>query len=253
MDTIQNFEDHAAECLSNEDPIIKQTYNSGLPPTTESENNHGSFDCNICFDLAHDPVVTLCGHLYCWACIFKWLDVQSSSSHSTQQKACPVCKANISQSSLIPLYCHGPSRGEDELRKYHHDVIPPRPTACSLRTFINAANSGSNQQLPSNPFESQYPDFHDGNYDAISSMNYVSPTMTGIIYPTIGLLGELVCPRMFGSTNMSVFTLPLPNSYATVGYNSNSRMRRQELQVEKSLSRLSNFLFCCLVLCLLLF
>src|ERR1700737_3272066 len=27
------------------------------------------FDCNICFDAARDPVVTQCGHLYCWACI----------------------------------------------------------------------------------------------------------------------------------------------------------------------------------------
>jgi len=24
----------------------------------------GSFDCNICLELAQDPVVTLCGHLF---------------------------------------------------------------------------------------------------------------------------------------------------------------------------------------------
>jgi hypothetical protein len=27
------------------------------------------FDCNICFDAARDPVVTQCGHLYCWPCL----------------------------------------------------------------------------------------------------------------------------------------------------------------------------------------
>ena len=27
------------------------------------------FECNICFDAAKDPVVTQCGHLYCWSCL----------------------------------------------------------------------------------------------------------------------------------------------------------------------------------------
>ncbi len=27
--------------------------------------------CNICLELARDPVVTLCGHLYCWPCLFR--------------------------------------------------------------------------------------------------------------------------------------------------------------------------------------
>jgi|TARA_B110000977_G_scaffold188631_1_gene257137 E3 ubiquitin-protein ligase RNF5 len=29
------------------------------------------FECNICLELASDPVVTQCGHLYCWPCIYK--------------------------------------------------------------------------------------------------------------------------------------------------------------------------------------
>jgi E3 ubiquitin-protein ligase RNF5 len=30
------------------------------------------FECNICLELASEPVVTLCGHLYCWPCLYRW-------------------------------------------------------------------------------------------------------------------------------------------------------------------------------------
>ena len=30
-----------------------------------------SFECNICYEIAREPVVTVCGHLYCWPCIYR--------------------------------------------------------------------------------------------------------------------------------------------------------------------------------------
>lgn len=37
-----------------------------------NENGEGgSFECNICLELAQDPVVTLCGHLFCWPCLYR--------------------------------------------------------------------------------------------------------------------------------------------------------------------------------------
>jgi E3 ubiquitin-protein ligase RNF5 len=43
-----------------------------LPSTTESSSNNknsptfheGVFECNICLEMASEPVVTLCGHLF---------------------------------------------------------------------------------------------------------------------------------------------------------------------------------------------
>lgn len=61
----------------------------------------GDFECNICFDLAQDPIITLCGHLYCWPCLYRWLQLHSQSHE------CPVCKALIQEEKLIPLYGRG--------------------------------------------------------------------------------------------------------------------------------------------------
>ena len=29
------------------------------------------FECNICFELANDAVITMCGHMYCWVCLYR--------------------------------------------------------------------------------------------------------------------------------------------------------------------------------------
>lgn len=37
----------------------------------EEKEEAGEFECNICFDQPSQPVVTSCGHLYCWGCIYR--------------------------------------------------------------------------------------------------------------------------------------------------------------------------------------
>ena len=69
------------------------------PPQSSSSrdsgsNDAGDFECNICFELAEDPIVTLCGHLFCWPCLYKWLHIHSRSQE------CPVCKALIEEEKL---------------------------------------------------------------------------------------------------------------------------------------------------------
>ncbi|CAN0879101.1 E3 ubiquitin-protein ligase RMA3 [Linum grandiflorum] len=78
------------------------------------------FDCNICFDLASDPVVTCCGHLFCWACLYRWLHVHSDA------KECPVCKGEVTIKNVTPIY----GRGNKNLRPPEEDEtldIPSRP------------------------------------------------------------------------------------------------------------------------------
>lgn len=56
------------------------------------------YECRICIQEAIEPVVTSCGHMFCWSCIDKWLN------QNLPQLLCPVCKSGISKSTLIPLY-----------------------------------------------------------------------------------------------------------------------------------------------------
>lgn len=87
---------------------------------TDSENGQnaqdGTFECNICLDTAHDAVVSMCGHLFCWPCLHQWLETRPN------RQVCPVCKAGISKEKVVPLYGRGGANQQDPREK-----VPPRP------------------------------------------------------------------------------------------------------------------------------
>ena len=62
----------------------------------------GRFECNICLDDMREPVVTQCGHLFCWSCLYRWLNM----NHQT----CPLCKAGVTKENVIPLFIRGSSK-----------------------------------------------------------------------------------------------------------------------------------------------
>ncbi|KAI0489282.1 hypothetical protein KFK09_029124 [Dendrobium nobile] len=97
--------------------------------TANSPQANASFDCNICLDFVSDPVVTLCGHLYCWPCIYRWLHPTSSNN----PRRCPVCKSPLSDSSLVPLY----GRGHAAKNRGQSIGIPGRPR--DTRSLVAAA------------------------------------------------------------------------------------------------------------------
>ncbi|CAN0110706.1 unnamed protein product [Ectocarpus sp. 6 AP-2014] len=66
-------------------------------PTVVGEDSW--FECNICLEGVKEPVVTRCGHLFCWPCLYRWLN--------TNQTECPVCKAGVTAINVIPLYGRG--------------------------------------------------------------------------------------------------------------------------------------------------
>ncbi|CAA3026751.1 E3 ubiquitin-protein ligase RNF5-like [Olea europaea var. sylvestris] len=92
-----------------------------LTSSRSDSDQAGDFECNICFDLAQDPIITLCGHLYCWPCLYRWLQLHSYSHE------CPVCKALIREEKLIPLYGRGKMPCDSRSKHVSGIEIPNRP------------------------------------------------------------------------------------------------------------------------------
>lgn len=62
-----------------------------------------AFICNLCQELVRGGVITICGHLYCWACLWPQLKLQMDKPH------CPRCKYKlILHEDLIPFLGEGP-------------------------------------------------------------------------------------------------------------------------------------------------
>ncbi|KAG0765760.1 hypothetical protein G6F57_004295 [Rhizopus arrhizus] len=111
----------------------------------ESHNGNEFYECNICFDTAMHPVLTLCGHLFCWSCLAQWLNAQS------RNPTCPVCKAGCGKDKVIPIY----GRGKEEIDFRTDPSIPTRPAGQRpppLRDPNRPANYFFNQPFGNSAF-----------------------------------------------------------------------------------------------------
>ncbi|KAG0522644.1 hypothetical protein BDA96_07G055200 [Sorghum bicolor] len=100
---------------------LKESLASEVVGESEKDGSCGcnsSFMCNICLDVAKEPVVTPCGHLFCWPCLYQWLHAHSSYNE------CPVCKGEVLEGDITPIYGRG-SEGESTT----NPNFPPRPRA----------------------------------------------------------------------------------------------------------------------------
>ncbi|KAJ9550242.1 hypothetical protein OSB04_014287 [Centaurea solstitialis] len=224
--------------FNGDDETFKSTSKSANKPERSFSSG---FDCNICLDSVQDPVVTLCGHLYCWPCIYKWIHHQNTPSEETLEKKtpkCPVCKTEISQKTIVPLYGRGQaSVNEEKSPSLEELAIPPRPPTPRYGAVGEPAGPllsrrGFHQRAPP-PLS--MPDR--GGVDLATVV--MSPS------PTIGMLGEMVSGRILGDLETPLFATP--NSYNLAGV-STRRARRQATEADRLLSRIYTFLFCCLIL-----
>ncbi|WOL06052.1 E3 ubiquitin-protein ligase [Canna indica] len=211
-------------------------------------SNNGCFDCNICLDFAADPVVTLCGHLYCWPCIYKWL--QQGDGASPQQ--CPVCKAALLQQSLVPLYGRGQSIKEAPQQIVD---VPRRPSfhrEAIERRLLQLSEEQDPATQPLHFAEHQQHHILDHPFVNAGSEFPVTRVLHSTSGEVLGGMAEAVLPWMFRNQEWARVYYSSP--YHLTGNGGGSpRVRRQEMQLERSLHQIWVFLFCCAILCLLLF
>lgn len=97
-------------------------------------------ECHICCEESDEPVSTQCGHIYCWACIYKWLQSKGGVTD------CPVCKNKIAEDKLIPLY------PKNYLQEKKNDLVtnglPKRPHAKREGKAGHGLFTGINIRMP---------------------------------------------------------------------------------------------------------
>ncbi|KAG0447824.1 hypothetical protein HPP92_028141 [Vanilla planifolia] len=198
----------------------------GRSEDTKSPAANACFDCNICFDVAANPVVTLCGHLYCWSCIYRWLH-PTVSTVGDGLRLCPVCKSSLSDSTLIPLY------GRRSAATAHY--LPGVSRSPVARTAYDRRVPTGQRQRPQNH-----------HFYGAGSRNYM-----GVLHSTAGVvLGELafaILPWAFRNQE-GLYFQPPPAMVA-----GSPRSRRQEMIAESWLRQIWVFLVCCAALCWLFF
>lgn len=124
-----------------------------------SQQGHDSrFSCNICLEAVVEPVVTHCGHLYCWPCLYRWLEpgMQPEERDSLglapafiidrSRRVCPVCKSPCSTPTLVPIYVRSdepapdkePSEAGSVSRQENHSDTAEESDVVSEDTFHRA-------------------------------------------------------------------------------------------------------------------
>ncbi|KAI2513574.1 RING-type zinc-finger protein [Fragilaria crotonensis] len=113
-------------------------------------NRDSRFGCNICLESVVEPVVTLCGHLYCWPCLFRWLEPgmtadeflmlwghDRSTAVDSSRRNCPVCKATCSVTTVVPIYV----RGTHECDGHQWHVVSSKASASASASAAVSTNS----------------------------------------------------------------------------------------------------------------
>lgn len=113
----------------NNNDSVNMNSSEAAQEADERSNSVSNFECNICLEMAREPVVTSCGHLFCWACLYRWLHVHSNT------KECPVCKGEVTEMNITPIYGRGKGNAdpaadnESKNGGEQGEKIPPRPRA----------------------------------------------------------------------------------------------------------------------------
>lgn len=123
LDVVERSVERGKGCKRDSSHLVAKALEMDLVVNNKVDDDDGGsfFDCNICLDMAKEPILTCCGHLYCWPCFYQLPYVDSTT------KECPVCKGEVADGNVTPIYGNGDGERITELESGLK--IPPRPKA----------------------------------------------------------------------------------------------------------------------------
>ncbi|KAK8894915.1 hypothetical protein M9Y10_023356 [Tritrichomonas musculus] len=120
---------HKAEEASDKNYEPKPDSNNG-GEQKKTERWH----CPICKDQLKSPVVSPCGHIFCWPCISKHLQNEENGN-----KICPVCHKPLDLEKIVPIY------GQTNQAKDNEAPPPPKAERVETEEEIRERNRQNNQ------------------------------------------------------------------------------------------------------------
>lgn len=122
---MKNNEQQNIEDQNNNQGNEKKEKNSN----EKKRRSNDQWTCPICFDKLQSPVVTYCGHVFCYDCIDRWLQ---------KSDKCPICTKHVDRNDLIVVPGHGETRniGTQERREHSKWNINDNPTLSQKIIFI---------------------------------------------------------------------------------------------------------------------
>ncbi|XP_009143020.1 uncharacterized protein LOC103866792 [Brassica rapa] len=105
----------------------------------------GYFDCNICLEKAEDPILTCCGHLFCWGCFYQLPFIYLNI------KECPVCDGEVTDTEVIPIYGNGDDDNDGSSKAKREECgirLPPRPNAKRVESIRQKIITRGNPFIP---------------------------------------------------------------------------------------------------------
>ncbi|XP_049412058.1 uncharacterized protein LOC125875042 isoform X1 [Solanum stenotomum] len=108
-------------CKRDRSHLVAKALEMDVVVKKVDKNGPSFFDCNICLDIAKEPILTCCGHLYCWSCFYNLPYVDSTT------KECPECKGEVTDANITPIYGNAHSYCSKQVHSAFE--LPPRPKA----------------------------------------------------------------------------------------------------------------------------